>query len=839
MGGSYANDSVAAPTGGGVFPLSENLVIMAVCLHRCIGLATYISEVAEISVFDSMQDRSMEDELQPLHLALSLHSPNVVLVGENVGAEMKASLAEMTGDDCEIILVSPAWFKPGNLEKNIEELWISGMSQDLGAAARKHYILSLLPVAASDEVLASLGALLSCIYAQRLLGMVEVLSGEKLHMLQSFTQFSLKEHLQFDIPTLSALQIFAADSHPSNFIAHAKEGLSLYTLLNHCCTLQGKRMLKNWLLCPITDIREIQARQDEVEYLLGLPSEVLNSMQDILSSMKSLPTVLKQIISSQGCGRTKIEHLRTLHRSIAGGMELVRHCFQILEWRVPRVKLVSIEGVVGLDQGQIIRLLQALNKTLEIDPNECNDGPKDEDFFVAAGVSQSLDDFKAMYYKLPGILDQFLRKELSRIPSALVRKHDKAEWTLVHLPHFGFVIKMGSLLAPDLKDVLQDFEFVSEFCKTFFLYKSKSARLLDDHFGNLHSKILDLETAILSQFTFEIMQIPLWQHLVQKTARLDVVVSLASCARAYGLTRPQMTTESVLKIHNGRHVLNEHTVNEAFIPNDTTFLEDAERIHIVTGPNFSGKTVYAKQVALIVYMAHMGSFVPADAAVVGVCDRVMTRIDSIDASSVGQSSFMIDLTQVLNTLRNATSRSLVLLDEFGRGTNSSDGFGLFFSIINAFAQMPYPPRVIACTHFSCAKYLERVPRHVHVSFKKMECFIERTTDASPAQTEGTKIRKVSSDSNVIYLYRLVSGISDNSLGIFCAKLAGLCDSIWGRAYDILTLRSTSGGKVDVLESAKGTTEEFMEGKLGELLEQDLSPSANLESVKAFLRTTIT
>ena len=133
-----------------------------------------------------------------------------------------------------------------------------------------------------------------------------------------------------------------------------------------------------------------------------------------------------------------------------------------------------------------------------------------------------------------------------------------------------------------------------------------------------------------------------------------MVVSLASCARAYGLTRPQLTTESVLKIHNGRHVLNEHTVNEAFIPNDTTFLEDAERIHIVTGPNFSGKTVYAKQVALIVYMAHMGSFVPADAAVVGVCDRVMTRIDSIDASSVGQSSFMIDLTQVLNTLRNAT-----------------------------------------------------------------------------------------------------------------------------------------------------------------------------------------
>ncbi|QDZ21924.1 DNA mismatch repair protein MSH5 [Chloropicon primus] len=817
------------------FARGDNLVIMAVCIHRdAIGIATYVSEVAEISIFDSMQAESMEDELLPVFLALSLHSPGVLLVGENTGVELRTKLAKAAGPACELVLVKPWWYRIPNAEKNIEELWISGMSQDLGTIDRKHYILSLLPVAASDEVVGALGALLSCIYAQKLLGTVEVLSGETLHMLQSLSQFNLKEHLQVDLPTLSALQILSSEAHPSNFVNSSKEGLSLYTLLDHCCTSQGKRLLKNWLLNPITNIREIEQRQGEVSYFLSLPSELLNTMQDHLCVMKTMSSTLRQVMCHQGCGRTSKGHLIMLHRYLVSGVELTQTCAQVLQWQGPScAEASSVEGLVTLNRQAMVQMILALAKTLDI-RNE--DPVLEDEFFVAKGVSGTLDEYKEIFAQLPGILNKILQEELRRIPTALVRKHQKTEWSVLHLPQFGFVMQMKSLLSPDLKEVFGDFAFVSDFRKEFFLYKSKSTARLDETFGNLHMKIQDLETAILSQFTFEILQDKLWQELVERTAKLDVLLSLASVAKAHGLQRPRMVNDNVLLIKNGRHILNERTVNGSFIPNDSTFLEDSDRIHVITGPNFSGKTVYAKQVALIVYMAHVGSFVPADEALIGICDKIMTRMDSIDASSSGQSSFMMDLTQVLNSVRNATSRSIILLDEFGRGTDSSDGFGLFFSILSAFAQRPYPPRIIACTHFSCTTFLQHAPKSSHLSFKKMECFIERKTAKTPEA--GAELHVERSDSKVIYLYRLVEGISDNSLGIFCARLAGLADSIWQRSFEILTLRSNCGGRLEDLKGVADGTQDKIHHKLSRFLNLDLSPSADFQSVRTFLQPPI-
>ena len=782
---------------------NDNLVIMAACIQRhCIGVATYISEVAEISIFDSMQGQFLEDELQSLHLALSSHSPDVLLIGENVNAELRSQLQNMTREDCKIVLVKPWWFKINNLEKNIDELWLSGMPQDFTAEERRNYIFSLLPVAASDEVLGSLGALLSVIYAQKLLGTVEVLSGESLHMLQSLSQFNLKERVQFDLPTLSALQIFSSDKHPSNFISNSKEGLSLYALLDHCHTLQGKRMLKNWLLNPITNIEEIERRLGEVNYLLDLPSEVLSSIQSNLSSIRSLPSVLKQVISRQGSGGIDKAHLKLLHKSLVNGVELIQSCSQILQWRVPHIEVASIECVAELNLSEAIELLTAMNKTLGIH----SESTEEEDiFFVSPGVSSNLDELKRVYVELPNILNSVIEKELQRIPSALVRKHEKTEWALLHLPQFGFVIKMASRLSPDLSEVFFDYSYVSDFCKNFFLYKSTSTSHLDNQFGDLHRKIQDLETAILSQFTFEILQVHFWQELIEKTAKLDVMLSLASVARAYNLRRPQVVNENVLKIRNGRHILNEQTVKGSFIPNDTDFLQDSERVHVITGPNFSGKTVYAKQIALITWMSHVGSYVPADEAVIGVCDRIMTRLDSIDASSVGQSSFMMDLAQVLNTLRNSTSRSLILLDEFGRGTESSDGFGLFFSILTAFADKPYPPRIIACTHFNCAMYLQHVPKNVHVTFNKMECFIEEAVDKGD-------------HSEVIYLYRLVKGICTDSFGIFCARKAGLQVEICRRA---LAFQDNSKFGLSELHDINHSIQQSLEKKLHTFLNLDL------------------
>jgi DNA mismatch repair protein MSH5 len=743
--------------------------------------------------------------------------------------DIREQLLEMVTSDCKVVLVKSWWFSSGTLDKNVQELWISGMPQDFSQEDRKKYILSLLPVAASDEVLGSLGALLSVIYAQKLLSTVEVLSGERLHMLQSLSQFNLKEHLQYDLPTLSALQIFSSDKHPSNFIGNTKEGLSLYTLLDQCCTLHGRRMLKKWLLHPITNVEEIRDRHNQVDYLYNLPAEMLQSIQKTLSSVTNLSTILKQLISCQGSGKTNNCHLETLSRHVMCAVQLQELCSQLLHWRVPLAKVECVESLARLNGSEFTELLAALERTLDL---RSESSTNSEDFFVAMGVSQPLDNLKSMYNKLPAILNHVIGQELQRIPPELVRKHEKTEWALLHLPRFGFVVKMPSLLPPDLLEVFTDYQFVSEFCDGYFLYKSDSTILLDNEFGNLYSKIQDLETAILSQFTFEILQVPLWQDLVEKTAKLDVILSFASVARAHNFHRPQVVDENVLQIKNGRHALNEQTVQGSFIPNDSTFLQDSERIHVITGPNFSGKTIYAKQVALIIFLAHVGSFVPADEnSVIGVCDKMLTRIDSIDASSFGQSAFMMDLIQVLHSLRNATSRSFIFFDEFGRGTESSDGFGLFFSVLTAFAERPYPPRIIACTHFSCSAYLQHMPSNFHVAFRKMECFIERTTDGPAPSLHQENAEEGRNDSKVIYLYRLVQGISDNALGIFCARLAGLSESIWRRSYDILTARSKLGGCLETLVSTdESTTKGGIHERVDEFLKLDLAAI----NVKQFL-----
>ena len=832
MGDSFTQDSLQSHTNDDTLLTSDSLVIMAVCIQRhCIGIATYIAETAEISIMDSIQDQCLEEQLNPLVFAISMHSPTVLIVGENMAADIKTKILDAIPDDCRVVLVKPWWFSRSNCEKNVEELWISGMPQDLNVEDRKHYIYSLVPVAASDEVLGSLGACLSVIYAQKLLGNVELLSGEKLHMLQSLSQSNLKERLQYDLPTLSALQIFSSDKHPSNFIGNTKEGLSLFALLDHCCTLHGKKLLKNWLLHPITNVHEIRLRQDEVDYLFNLPTEMLLSIQDTLGMMRNVSPILKQLISCQGCGRTNKSHLQMLYKHVSSAVQLQDTCSQLLQWRVPLVEVACVEDLARMNKAESFGLLAALNRTLDFKALESED-----DFFVSHGISGTLDQLKSTYKQLPGILNNVLEEELQRIPSALIRKHEKTEWAISHLPQFGFVIKMPELLSPDLLEVFTDYEFLSEYSKDFFLYKSRSTLFLDKQFGNLYSKVLDLETAILSQFTFEILQIPLWKDLVEKTARLDVFLSLASVAKSHNFKRPKVVDENVIKIRNGRHPLNEQTVQGSFIPNDSLFLQDSDRIHIITGPNFSGKTIYAKQVALIVYMAHIGSFVPADEAVIGACDKILTRIDSIDASSFGQSSFMMDLIQVLNILRNATSRSLILLDEFGRGTGSQDGFGLFFSLLTALAERPYPPRIIACTHFGCSTYVQHMPTYIHMAFRKMECFIENKTNQALSNQTDNKSKRITimhqSDSKVIYLYRLVQGISDNALGIFCARLAGLSEPICQRAYEILSACSSQDKNIQIIEGINDSNKQEL--STVHLFEKtDLS---SIDAVKGFFES---
>ncbi|MGW8251828.1 MAG: MutS-related protein, partial [Anaerolineales bacterium] len=256
-------------------------------------------------------------------------------------------------------------------------------------------------------------------------------------------------------------------------------------------------------------------------------------------------------------------------------------------------------------------------------------------------------------------------------------------------------------------------------------------------------------------------------------AQIDSLASLAEVAALNGYTRPEVLAEDCLEIQDGRHPVVEQTLSgERFVPNDTLF-EQGERVRVITGPNMSGKSTYLRQVALIVLMAHIGSFVPAQSARIGLVDRIFTRIGAQDEMHAGQSTFMVEMVETANILHHATQRSLLILDEIGRGTSTYDGVSIAWAVIE---YLHNHPNLRSKTLFAT---------HYHE--------LTQLADLLPG-VRNYNVAVSEADGRVVFMHKIIPGGADRSYGIHVGQLAGLPKPVIQRAAEIMQQLEASSGQ---------------------------------------------
>ncbi|KAJ8004927.1 hypothetical protein DPEC_G00141370 [Dallia pectoralis] len=662
----------------------------------------------------------------------------------------------------------------------------------LPAAVTERERISYLSSCISFEsplMLRSVGALLKCLDRRRV-GVELEDSSVGVPILQ-FLTYTLKDVVFMDRDTYGVLQIFKSELHPSVYKLQSgeKEGLSLYGILNRCRCKFGSKLLRQWFLRPTRDLVVLNRRQEVVRFFSGpRNSDTQNTLQASLRNIRSIPTLLRRMSLSH----TKVSDWQGLYKMVYSAV-CIRDTMRSLPQSIQLFQEIS-EGF----SDDLYYIASLISRVVDFESSLAENR-----FTIKPDVDPAIDEKKRRMMGLSDFLSDVARRELehldARIPFCCV----------LYIPLIGFLLSFPRLPSMVEKEDFEieglDFMFLSE---ERLHYRSKRTKELDDLLGDLHCDIRDMETAVMTQLQTTVLERSACLYKVlDLSAELDCLMSLSQASQEYGYTTPTLANHRRISLIQARHPLLEFC-SPVFVANSFLSSETEGRVKIITGPNSSGKSIYLKQVGLIVFMALIGSDVPAKEAEIGLVDGIYTRIHSRESVSVGLSTFMIDLNQMAHALNHSSGLSLVLIDEFGKGTNTVDGLSLLAASVshwlkNVPAEVPH---ILLATNFHSLLQLGLLPSSGLLSLQTLETAVYRD--------------------ELVFLYQLKEGICVSSYAANIAMLAGLPHSIVQRGLEVSELYRT--GKT-IKRIDRPSTEE-QANKCVRLVEKFLSLNLEDQSV---------
>lgn len=584
---------------------------------------------------------------------------------------------------------------------------------------------------------------------------LEITQHTNINHITSLTRIEEEKYVRLDRFTIRSLELVAPMQ---------EDGTSLLNVVDRSITPMGGRMLHRWLIFPLKDVKPINERLEIVEYYFREP-DFRQCINDQLHRIGDL----ERIISKVAVGRVSPREVVQLKTALCAIQPMKSACLSTNNEALKRI-------------GEQLNLCASIRERIEQEikpdpPQLVNKGD-----IIATGYNAELDELRAIRDNGKQVLLEIQEKE--------------AEKTGINSLKIGFNNVFGYYLEVrnTFKDKVPEDWIRKQTLAQAERYITPELKEYEAKILGADEKILALEARLFSELVQDMQEfIPQIQINANLIARLDCLLSFAKVAEENKYVRPVVDDSTIIDIKKGRHPVIETQLplGETYVPNDVYLDNEQQQIMMITGPNMAGKSALLRQTALIVLLAQVGSFVPAEGARVGLVDKIFTRVGASDNISLGESTFMVEMTEASNILNNVTPRSLILFDELGRGTSTYDGISIAWAIVEYLhEQSRASARTLFATHYhelnEMAKIFKRI-KNFNVSVKEL-------------------------DGKIIFLRKLEKGGSEHSFGIHVADIAGMPKSIVKRANVVLKELETDNAQVGSV--GKPTAEKLEKSREG-------------------------